>query len=425
MAIRCGFFNSQNGDRKYSAEEMNEPIVGLISNGVLVPNEDLPGELTSPLKVVQNNGLTVKVLAGRGIFADKWFVSDSDIVFTVPTNNTLSDWKVSIIVRIDTRADHRKGTIELIRNASSPGSIPAINTVSNVYEYRLANITIPGGATVISDINIEDTRGSSDCGFCHGLIKQLSTDEFFTQWQAMFDNWFSGVQVDLKTQTTLVTSITSQYTTSLTSTEIPIGVAQYDRNLDILEVYINGLLIYEGTDYTINDNTKITLTQSVYSGTRITFNVLKSIDGSQAATIVTQFQELQQIVNDLKNEVRDMNDDSGWINFTLEGGAVAYPGLTPAVRKVGNVVYIRGAIYQVTDPQRVVCTLPEAFAPRMEHYFAQVVGGTGVGVGYTTVRFKVNRSAATGGTATITLNGATGALNANMTIPMSTSFIVG
>lgn len=425
MAIRCGFFNSQNGDRKYSAEEMNEPLVGLVSNGVIVPNEDLPGGLTSPLKVVPKDGMTVKVLAGRGIFADKWFINDSDLVLELPENNTASRWVASVVVRIDTRNEYRKGTIEIKMQDGNPSMIPNINTTSGIREYRLANITVRGGATTISDADIQDTRGSADCGFCHGLIKQLSTDEFFTQWQALFDDWFNGVQIGLTTQATLVTSITSQYTTTLTETNIPIGIAQYDMNLDILEVYINGLRVHEGTDYIIDDNTRIVLTRSVYGGTKIMFNVLKSIDGSQAATIVTQFQELQQIVNDLKTDVRDMQNDTGWINFTLEGGAVAYPGLAPAVRKVGNVVYIRGAIYQVTDPQRVVCTLPETFAPSLEHYFSHVVGGTGAGVGYTTVRFKVNRSAAAGGNATITLNGATGSLNANMTIPMSTSFIVG
>lgn len=419
MAIRCGFFNSVNGDRRYSPEDMNEPIVGLVSNGVLAPNEDMPGEFSGCLKVEASSGMNVNVRTGRGIFSNKWFASDSDIVLSVPSNSTLAVHKASVIVRIDNRSDHRNADILLIQ-ATDRTQIPAINTVANVDEYRLANISIQPGAIGITDADISDTRATDECGFCHGLIKQLSTGELFTQWEKVFYNWFDNIQVDLKTHATLITKLESSFTTVAdTTTIIPINIPQYNQNLDALEVYINGLQLVKGTEYTLTpgDNSKITLVRDVYAGTVVSFVVYKSIEGSEASTVVTQ-------VNNLQNEVNALTSDSGWINFILEGGAVAYPGLAPAVRKVGNVVYIRGAIYKVTDPQKVVCTLPEAYAPAMEHYFSQVVGGTGSGVGYTTVRFKVNRNRASGGTATITLNGATGSLNADMTIPMSTSFIV-
>ena len=39
MAFQCGFFNSINGDRKYNAEQMNNPFSKIISNGVFAsPN---------------------------------------------------------------------------------------------------------------------------------------------------------------------------------------------------------------------------------------------------------------------------------------------------------------------------------------------------------------------------------------------------
>lgn len=420
--IRCGFFNSVNGDRKYSAEEMNEPFKGIISNGVLVPNADgTEQQLLSQasLKVVQSSGMNVIVRSGRGVFADKWFVNDTDLSLQVPGNSTLSVHKASVIVRIDNRSTGRKAEILLIQDTDKT-KIPTINTIENVFEYRLANIDIPSGAVAITTANIYDKRASDECGFCHGLIKQLSTEELFDQWEAIFRTWFNNVQLDLKTHATLITKYESSYTTiNERTTIVPINIPQYNQNLDALEVYINGLQLVRGTDYnlTLNDNTKITLTKDVYRGTIVSFVVYKSIDGSEASTVVTQ-------VNQLQNQVNSLISDTGWINLTLEGGAEAYPGLTPAIRKVGKIVYIRGAIYKVTNPQHVVCTLPEAYAPTLEHYFSQVVGGTGSGVGYTAVRFKVNRNRASGGAATLILNGATSSININMTIPLSTSFIV-
>lgn len=427
MAIRCGFFNSVNEDRKYSAADMNQAYIGLVSNGVIPNRVEEAEEDQTSLAVYSNTGADVRITAGRGIFSDKWFLLDADMSIPLPTNNTLSNQYASIIVRIDNRAAYRSAEILLIQ-AVDKTQIPAINTIDNVDEYRLANITIKTGSTPTTQADIEDTRMTDECGFCHGLIRQLSTEDIFRQWQALFDDWFENIQISLTTEATLVTALTSNYTTSGTETIIPINIAQYNNNLDILRVYINGLELIKNKDYSVNGNTNITLVKSVYAGTIISFTVLKSINGSQASTIVQEFQQLQQIVNAIKPQVDNLVIDTGWINFTLERGT-AVAGMSPAVRRVGNVVYLRGALSGITTTtqttQVTICTLPENCAPAMEHYFTQLVGGTGASVGYTNVRFKVNRNRASGGNATIVINGSSGTININQTIPISTCFVIG
>ena len=42
MAFQCGFFNSINGDRKYNAEEMNNPYHRIVSNGVFAKPDETP-----------------------------------------------------------------------------------------------------------------------------------------------------------------------------------------------------------------------------------------------------------------------------------------------------------------------------------------------------------------------------------------------
>lgn len=299
--IKCGFFNSLNDDRTYYAEDMNEPYKGLVSNGVLVPNADATEAeklANRSLKVSSNGGMNIKVGSGRGIFDNKWFINDADITLTINSNNTLNPRIDSVIVRIDNRNSGRNASIIVIEGtpASSPVP-PAINTITNAVDYRLANIRVNAGAVLLTNSVITDTRGGSDCGWCAGLIKQIDTSELFTQFQAGFDEWFSDVKETLATST-LIRSYEHVYTTTnQDETEIPIGISQYNQNLDILQVYINGLMLVKNLEYVVDSNSQITLTNGVKSGTPINFVVYKSIDGSDAESVVSQVNALQNLVN--------------------------------------------------------------------------------------------------------------------------------
>lgn len=299
MAIRCGFFNSVGQDRLYSAEDMNEPYKALVSNGVFATQK---GEPSDYLQVVAQSGLTVKVKAGRGIFGDKWFLSDSDISLTLNAPSVTLSRIDSIVVRIDRTESVRSASI-IVRTgiASSSPVAPEMFRDDYVTEYRLADIKVNSNATAISQSNITDMRGSADCGWVTSLIQQVDTSTLYIQWQTAFDEWFSDVKETLATST-LIRSYESTYTTSVQDeTAIPINISQFNRNLDILQVYINGLLLIKGVEYTVTDNTKITLTNGVDTGTPVSFVVYKSIDGSDAESVVQQVYELQNQVNGLMN----------------------------------------------------------------------------------------------------------------------------
>ena len=295
MAIRCGFFNSIGNDREYYAEDMNEPYKDLISNGVFATKSDY-------LQVVAQSGMTVKVKAGRGIFGDKWFVSDSDISLTLNPSNVSLSRIDSIVVRVDRTPSVRSASI-IVRTGialSSPVA-PELFRDENVTEYRLANIEVKANVTSISQSIITDTRMTEDCGWVTSLIQQVDAETLFEQYQTAFNEWFNDVKETLATST-LIRSYESTYTTSVQDeTAIPINIPQFNQNLDILQVYINGLLLIKGLEYTVTDNTAIKLTNGVDTGTPVSFIVYKSIDGSDAESVVQQVYELQTAVNDLKN----------------------------------------------------------------------------------------------------------------------------
>lgn len=57
-------------------------------------------------------------------------------------------------------------------------------------------------------------------------------------------------------------------------------------------------------------------------------------------------------------------EDSGWINLSLASGVYEYSSAQrPQYRKIGNTVYIRGAVKNVTTLPKVLATLPDGFRP--------------------------------------------------------------
>lgn len=322
MAIRCGFFNSVNKDRLYPAEDMNEPYNGLVSNGVMATPQGTPSD---HLQVFGDKQMVVTVKAGRGIFYDKWFISDSDIAITVEPNNNISPRIDSIIVRIDKRTSVRAGDIILLKGtpASQP-SPPTINNIENVKDYRLANIRVNPGATTIGQGVISDRRGSSECPWVTSLVQQVDTSTLYAQWEeayrkyyektekewnqyydessAEFNEWFQHIKDTLSTAA-LIRTFTSVYTTKTQDeTVIPIGIDLYNKELDILNVFVNGLKLVVGLDYTINDHKKITLTLPLDKGQPVAFEVLKSVDGADAETVVNIVSELQEKTASLEKQ---------------------------------------------------------------------------------------------------------------------------
>lgn len=60
---------------------------------------------------------------------------------------------------------------------------------------------------------------------------------------------------------------------------MPIGISQYNKTVDAINVYINGIRLTNVLDYTVKDNTSIVLTKPLdVFGTIVTFVILKSLE---------------------------------------------------------------------------------------------------------------------------------------------------
>lgn len=306
--IKSGFYNSKNLDRLYNADQMNMPYKKIISNGVIpVPS--------SAFQVMASSGMAVQIMAGNGLFGDRWAENDAPIVMELDPAHATLDRIDLIVVRSDSNESVRDTGIFIKKGtpASSPVA-PAIERSTYIQEYALAEVKIKKGSTAITQANITDTRPDTNrCGFCTSLIQQVDTSTLFEQWKAAgeeaaaenqqaFDQWFLNIKETLAT-TTLIRQYTNRYDVLQNGVEVvPIGISQYNTALDILEVYVNGWNMIQGIDYTATAEA-VTFAEALDAGTMVVFKVFKSIDGSEAESVVQQVYELQNKMNAIEENI--------------------------------------------------------------------------------------------------------------------------
>lgn len=186
-----GFFNSVNNDRLYNADTMSSIFEGLITDGVYE-------SVGNKLAVQPNSGMTVQIATGRGWFGKRWVNNDSAHLLTLDASDVTLNRYAAICIRVNTNDDTRSAVpyIKYSSFATNPTK-PAMTRSEAIKEYCLAYILIKAGATSINEADIEDTRSDTSlCGWVTGLIDQLDTRTLYTQFTAMFNEWFNALQND-------------------------------------------------------------------------------------------------------------------------------------------------------------------------------------------------------------------------------------
>lgn len=381
FSATSGFYDSVSQDRLYTAEDMNKPYKRVITNGVFATPKGTP---STDLQVVAFSGMTIKCLHGDGMFGYKWFQVESDIAITVPSNTALLPRFDSVFARVDTRISSRAGSIVYRTGTESQNPTPpAIDTTEGVFEYRLANVYVAAGAASIVQANISDLRGSLGCPWITSLIRQVDTSTLFAQWQDAYQTYFDestttweeyeaarqaewdqffGNLTDELTLSTNVMMLKSSFTTVGTTNTVPIGITGFNPATDILMVYINGVFAQKDVRWSIaSGNTSITLAQALGTNQTVDFVCLKSIITGDLSTVET-------LIQSLENEIDAISADSGWSELTLESGVEAYGiDYTPAVRKYGKQVFVRGAVVGATAKNTIICFLPVGCRPSKPH----------------------------------------------------------
>ena len=294
MTINYGYFDSVNGDRKYDADTMSRYFSGIISRGVLQGFKD-------GLQVIESTDFTISIKPGKAFFSNgKWVENNSYYNITIDESNGALSRIDRIVLRCDTSLESRNVSVVVKQGTYSSNPVaPEMTSDDYIEELSLCQIYVPAGATAITQAEITDERPNDElCGFVHQLFDQVSTTDIYAQYESEFNKWLSELK-DTVATTTIIRQYTSSYITAVQDqTEIPINIPQYNPVTDMLNVYINGLKLIQDVNYTKSNN-NVVLTKPVDTNTQIEFEVLKSVDGTAADTVVTQVNELQNGISKL------------------------------------------------------------------------------------------------------------------------------
>ena len=207
-----GFFNSVNGDRVYNADQMSGIFEGLITDGVYE-------SVGNKLAVQPNSGMTIQIATGRGWFAKRWVDNDTPYLIALEAADvTLNRW-AAVCIRVDTTEGVRNAVpyVKYGEYATTPAK-PTMTRTETVKEYCLGYVYIKAGASAITAADITDTRADvSLCGWVTGLIEQLNSTTLWTQWTALFYDWFNSLQdrINENTEAMLVAAIPVNVTVTL------------------------------------------------------------------------------------------------------------------------------------------------------------------------------------------------------------------
>ena len=177
--MKCGFFNSVNGDRKYDADDISNYFLKLISNGVFATP-------ANSMQIQAAGGMKIKITPGWAFVNCKWLRLDTDYYITLDKSDVQYNRLDRIVVRLDPTESVRSVTIAVKKGtASSPTKIVPLTRVKNgIWELSLGQVWVMANATEIKQSNIIDERGNTDvCGWVTGLIDQIDTTSLFAQYE--------------------------------------------------------------------------------------------------------------------------------------------------------------------------------------------------------------------------------------------------
>lgn len=153
MSIRTNFFDSENGDRIYSAAEFVKDLHAIYTDGYIQDNAK------DGLKVVAQNPVTTKieVTEGRAFVQGYYFeIYDANEVVEISPNGTGNTRKDAVFVTINFTT--RMGVITY--KTGDATNYPTPQRDADKYELELCKIDVPASFTSISQSNLKDERNN-------------------------------------------------------------------------------------------------------------------------------------------------------------------------------------------------------------------------------------------------------------------------
>ena len=321
--VNCGFFDSVNGNNKYSAGDMNRPYHRIITEGVFATPQDTP---STDLQVyTANDGLDIVIKKGEGMLAKKWFENPADLRVSITPNSNIVNRIDSIVMQVNKNQSELNGSIIYREGTYATNTEPPVlENTENVAEMRLANILVKPQTELIGQEVITDLRGSSECPWITHLIKQVDTSTLFEQYRAAYQKYyddetalFNAFMEQLTEQlivNTTIIELESHYIAKQNNiSEIPIDIEDFNVEKDVLIVFVDGVKKTLSIDYSLSeDKAKIILTKPINSNQTVNKLVLKSVIIGDNEQVLSAVQSMANKINELQATITDINSKAVW-----------------------------------------------------------------------------------------------------------------
>lgn len=169
MAEISGFWDSIDGDRRYTADRFARKFGRFIKNGYFPESEN-------SLKVFANDGMSTVLKTGAAYINGRDYEATTDII----KSHDIADGVLHRIDRIVIQLDYaNRDTLSKIKKGTPSSSpvAPELQRDADVWELGIADVYIGAGVTVISQANITDLRGNGQlCGTVNNLFAMQSVN---------------------------------------------------------------------------------------------------------------------------------------------------------------------------------------------------------------------------------------------------------
>lgn len=219
MALTYGFYNSLNGDRKYNAMDISRLFDGLIKDGVFM-------SIGSAFIVEASSERVVNVGIGRAWFNNTWTYNDAILPLRLSACDILLNRIDAVVIEVNANDNIRKNDVKIIKGeeASEPQR-PILSKENNCYQYPLAYIYVAGTADGITQANITNMVGTSECPFVTGIMQSMDADALIAKWDTQWSEWKTAIENDNDTW--------SQTTRDGFTNEMTSWIAAYKSDLEL------------------------------------------------------------------------------------------------------------------------------------------------------------------------------------------------
>ena len=185
MSVTSGFFNSLNHDRRYNAQQMSAIFDGIINDGVFA-------NIGVAFAVNADTGVTITIGKGKCWFNSAWVYNDALLPKTLEGSEVVLDRIDAAVVEVDHSEAVRMGDIKIVKGTPSSSPVrPAMAATDNTHQYPLAYIYRKAGSTEITQADITNMVGTSECPYITGILQVQNIDNIVAQWNAQWNQWYA------------------------------------------------------------------------------------------------------------------------------------------------------------------------------------------------------------------------------------------